>query len=223
MRKNYFTRKTLIALSFAFLYSFIFLFTGYSLTANKNVILKLAQDVFNFNKITSGATFIFIFLILVALYVVVFVAAILYERRYAIVNGKKPYSVKMFISYILTFLACFALSFGVATLIDRIAKVDIAEAYRFIGQTLLIATILYILVVAMLAGVLLFVVNFILIDKPFRFFKEEDMPVIQDEDELEDNDVTSNFDTAAGGSGLGGGEGMINDTAKKKTICQKKQ
>ena len=216
MRKNYFTRKTLIALSFAFLYSFVFLFTGYCLTANKNVILKLAQSIFNFKPITSGATFIFIFLILVALYVVVFVASILYERRYAIVNNKNPRSLKMFLIYIVTFLACFCLSFGVATLIDRIAKVDIAEAYRFIGQTLLIATIIYILVVACLVGILLFVVNFILIDKPFRFLKEEDMPVIQDEEE-EDNDVTSNFDTnAKGGVGQPMAEGAIGDLAAHK-------
>ena len=216
MRKTYFTRKTLVALSFAFLYSFVFLFTGYCLTANKNVILKLAQAILHFQPITSGATFIFIFLILVALYVVVGVAAILYERRFAIVNGKKPYSFKMIMFYILTVMACVALSFGVATLIVKIANVDILEAYRFIGQTLLISLIIYLLVVAALVGVLLFVVNFILIDKPFRFFKEEDMPVIQDEEELEENDVTSNFDKKATSSSMGASEGMLSEMGVRK-------
>ena len=218
MRKTYFTRKTLIALSLAFLYSFIFLFTGYCLTSKKNMILTLAQDVFGYTQIAGGAErFIFIFLVLVALYVIVLVAAILYERRYAIVNGKKHYSVKMFITYILTFLACTALSFGVSILILRIAKVNVAEALRFIGMTALISAVLYVFAVCFIGGILLFIVNFILVDKPFKFFKPEDMPEIQDDlekEEAEDADVQSNFDKdATGSSSLGLGEGMLSDSS----------
>ncbi len=216
MRKTYFTRKTLVALSFAFLYSFIFLFTGYCLTSNKNFILKLAQDVFGYTKISEGAErFIFIFLVLVAVYVIVFMAAILYERRYAIVNGKKHYSFKMIVTYILTFLACAVLSFGVAILVLRIAKVNVVEALRFIGMTALITTVLYVFAVCFIGGILLFIVNFILVDKPFRFFKPEDAPVIEDELEKEESeDVQSNFDTDANGSSsLGLGEGKLSDSS----------
>ena len=220
MRKHYFTRKTLIALSVAFLYSFIFLFTGYCLTASKNVILTLAQNVFGFNKITTTAsTFIFIFLVLVALYIVVLVAAILYERRYAIVNGKKPYTIRMFLVYIATFVACGILSFGVAYLIYRIAGIEMKEAFIFIGHTLLVSTIIFIFVVGMIAGILLFVVNFILVDKPFRFFKPEDLPEIEDDIEKDlDLDVSSNFDNvgASGASGAASiGEGAFGDSTVK--------
>lgn len=213
MRKTYFTRKTLIALSLAFLYSFLFLFVGYCLTANKNMIQSLAVDVFGYVKVSgNGMKFLFVFLLLVALYIVVGAAAILYERRYAIVNGKKHYSFKMILIYILTALACFVLSFGVATLIDRIANVDVKEAYRFIGMTLLVTTIIYVLLAGVVAGVLLFIFNLILVDKPFKFFKEEDLPVIEDELEQEDVDVTSNFDST-GASSMGAAEGMLADSS----------
>ena len=213
MRKTYFTRKTLIALSLAFLYSFLFLFVGYCLTSNKNMIQSLAVDVFGYVKVSgNGMKFLFVFLLLVALYIVVGTAAILYERRYAIVNGKKHYSFKMILTYILTALACFVLSFGVATLIDRIANVDVKEAYRFIGMTLLVTTIIYLLLAGVVAGVLLFIFNLILVDKPFKFFKEEDLPVIEDELEQEDVDVASNFDST-GASSMGAAEGMLADSS----------
>jgi len=223
MRKTYFTRKTLIALSFAFLFSFIFLFVGYCLTSSKNVVLTFAQDVFDYQKISGdGLRFIFVFLVLVALYVVVCTAAILYERRYAIVNGKKHYSPKMFVTYILTFLACFVLSFGVATLIDRIAHVDLAEAYRFIGTTLVVSLIIYVLVLGFIIGILLFVVNFILVDKPFRFFKEEELPIIDDalENGEEESDIQSNFDSTSSSTSLGAGEGLIGDTTTRKVVTR---
>ena len=50
MTKPYFTRKNLIALSVAFLYAFVFLFTGYCMAASRsNVIQKFAVDLFGFN------------------------------------------------------------------------------------------------------------------------------------------------------------------------------
>lgn len=210
MRKTYFTRKNLIALSFAFFYSFIFLFTGYCLTATKNPILTLAQNIFGYNVIdVQAATFIFIFLILVAIYVVVYVAAVIYERRLAVVNGKSTRSFRMFLIYISTFLACFALSFGVATLIDKVAGVDIKEAYTFIAYTLLITTVIYVMAVAVLCGVLLFVVNFILVDKPFKFFKNDEMPELDADLDADDQEVKSNFDVPEGSGQYGINEGGI--------------
>ena len=210
MRKTYFTRKNLIALSFAFFYSFLFLFTGYCLTTTKNPVLSLAQSVFGYNKIdTENARFIFLFLILVAIYIVVFVAAVIFEKRFAVVNGKKKRSVKLFLTYVLSFIVCGILSFGVAYLIYVIANVSFMPALSFIGTTLLITTVMYVLLVAVLAGILLFVVNFILVDKPFKFFKNDEVPELDEELDAPEQDVVSNFDATEGTGKYGINEGGI--------------
>ena len=95
MIKPYFTRKNFIKLSLAIMYSFILLFTGvcldanYALVSRKNPIAALGR-VFKFEPIKVGAS-MYLFLILVAIYIAVFVGIFLYERQYAIVNNKKKY------------------------------------------------------------------------------------------------------------------------------------
>lgn len=224
MKKPYFTRKNLIALSLSFFYAFLLVFVGFCIEgANKvvsksNPFMKLNQ-LFNFKVIEAGLAG-FITLILVALYIIVFVAVCIYERRYAVVNGKNPYSVKMVLSYVLSFFACVVLSFGVGIIFVKPFTFDnVITILTFVGEALLITTLIYVVLLLLIGGILLFVVNFLLVDKPFRFFEEKDMPII--EDEIEENvDVSANFDdvdfntngdtiAAAGGAGGFGGAGGV--------------
>lgn len=229
MKKPYFTRKNLIALSLSFFYAFLLVFVGFCIEgANKvvsksNPFMKLNQ-LFNFKVIEAGLAG-FITLILVALYIIVFVAVCIYERRYAVVNAKNPYSVKMVLSYVLSFFACVVLSFGVGIIFVKPFTFDnVITILTFVGQALLITTLIYVVLLLLIGGILLFVVNFLLVDKPFRFFEEKDMPII--EDEIEENvDVSANFDdvdfntngdtiAAAGGAGgFGGASGFATEGA----------
>ena len=197
MPKPYFTRKNLIALSVAFLYAFVFLFTGYCMAASRsNVIQKFAVDLFGFNNENfEGGKFLFIFLLLVAIYSILFVAAIIYEIRYAVINNKKAYSAKMFLVYFATLVVCLLLSFGLAILIDAVAKEPISAHLKFVGLAMGIAAIISFGIAALIAGVLLFVVNFVMVDKPFRFFNKNNLPILDDneEDDVVD-DIKDNFD-----------------------------
>lgn len=227
MKKPYFTRKNLIALSFAFLYSFIVLFVGvciegsHSFVKAKNPVNGMGQ-LLNFRTIECGLTG-FLCLLLVAIYIIVFVAAFLYERRYALINNIHPYCRKMIISYVLSLLACLVLSLGVGILIQGISNgKNITLVLQFVGQCLLLGLIIYLGVVAFFGGILLFVVNFILIDKPFRSADLNEVPDFKDEEE---NDVTDNFDEepedltgnvtgalgvgGVGGTGFGGEQGSV--------------
>lgn len=224
MKKPYFTRKNLIILSLSFLFSFLLLFVGmciegsHSFVKGKNPINGLA-GLLNFRSIECGVTG-YLCLVLVAIYITVFVASILYERRYAIINQKNPLSGRMFVSYILSFFACCALSLGVGVLIQGINNPqNIKYVLEYVGECLAITLILYVAIVAFLGGILMFVVNYILIDKPFRTGDINELPDFDDED-ADDQDVTSSFDTTdasvngnlngiAGGavSGIGGGVG----------------
>lgn len=195
MKKPYFTRKNLIVLSLAFFYSFLLLFVGlcldgsHLLIGKKNPIALVAEKI-NFEPIRCGVTG-YVSLILVAIYISVFVALFLYEKRYAVLNNKKPYSLKMILSYFASLVACFILSFGVGMLIC--GKNGIKTMYQFTGQSLLITTCIYILAFAFIGGILMFIVNFTQVDRPFRAFEDKNYPVL-DDDDLVKNDVSSNFD-----------------------------
>lgn len=228
MKKPYFTRKNLITLSLAFLYSFIVLFVGVCIEGShgfvkaKNPINGLGQ-LLNFRTIECGLTG-YLVLLLVAIYIIVFVALFLYERRYALINNIHPYCRKMIISYVLSLLACLVLSLGVGILIQGISDAEnIQLVLQFLGQCLLLGLIIYIGVVAFCGGILLFVVNFILIDKPFRSADLNEVPDFKDE---EDNDVTNNFDenpedvtgnlTGAVGLSSTGGAGIGSESTVRK-------
>lgn len=213
MKKPYFTRKNLIILSLAFFYSFLLLFVGLCLDGNhlligkKNPIALIAGKL-NFESIKCGVTG-YVSLVLVAIYISVFVALFLYEKRYAILNNKKTFSIRMLVTYFLSLLVCFILSFGVGMLIC--GKDGIKTMYQFIGQSLLIATCVYAFAFAFVGGILMFIVNFTQVDKPFRAFEDKNYPVL-DDDEFVKNDVSSNFDalptnkvsgTVSGEVGLG--------------------
>lgn len=195
MKKPYFTRKNLIVLSLAFFYSFLLLFVGlcldgsHLLIGKKNPIALVAEKI-NFEPIRCGVTG-YVSLILVAIYISVFVALFLYEKRYAVLNNKKPYSLKMILSYLASLVVCFILSFGVDMLIC--GKNGIKTMYQFTGQSLLITTCIYILAFAFIGGILMFIVNFTQVDRPFRAFEDKNYPVL-DDDDLVKNDVSSNFD-----------------------------
>ncbi len=215
MAKPYFTRKNLIALSLAFFYSILLVFTGLCLggtLVNKKNPIAAMGEMFNFDYIIPGVSGT-ICLLLVALYIIVFVAVCIYERRYAIVNNKNPYSLQMIGSYILSFVVCLILSLGIGILIQKpLTTKNISTLLQYIGQTVIITTLIYVVLLILFGGVLLFVVNFLLVDKPFKFFSDKDLALIEDEEDLEALDVTANFDDAASieqaagnGSGTGGG------------------
>ncbi len=198
MKKTYFTRKNLITISLAIFYFFVLLFVGaclegsHSLFSKKNPIQLLATKL-NFESITTGVSG-FLLLILVAIYIVVFVAMFLFERRYVVVNGLNPRSPKVIVTHILTLLACLVLSVGVGVLIQKpFTGENIGKALQFVWQSIILATIIYVLLFALLGGILMFVINYLLLDKPFRTFDENNLPEFDDE-EFEKKDVSANFD-----------------------------
>lgn len=221
--KPYFTRKNLIAISLAFIYGLILVFTGLCIDAEHNFISKknpineLAQGM-KFKEITAGLGG-FLVLILVAVYIAVFVAAIIYEIRYAKVNNKKLYSPSMILSYIITLLACALLSVGLGLALQSpLTKEALYNIFAFLLQCLLLGSLIYVGLFLVIGGLLMLVVNFLLVDKPFKFFgKENEIPEFPEEEEDDDTDVSGSFDAegdlngnvggGAGGSGGGAGGG----------------
>ena len=220
--KPYFTRKNLIAISLAFIYGLILVFTGLCIDAEHNFISKknpineLAQGM-KFKEITAGLGG-FLVLILVAVYIAVFVGAIIYEIRYAKVNNKKLYSPSMILSYIITLLACALLSVGLGLALQSpLTKEALYNIFAFLLQCLLLGSLIYVGLFLVIGGLLMLVVNFLLVDKPFKFFgKENEIPEFpEEEDDYKDisgsfdaeGDLNGNVGGGAGGSGGGAGGG----------------
>ncbi|MBE6597202.1 MAG: hypothetical protein E7641_05975 [Ruminococcaceae bacterium] len=234
MVQTIFTRKNLIAIAISVFYAIIFIFTGACLDGaasfvnKKNPIAMMANSM-GFRSITPGLLG-YLCLILIGIYIIVMVTALIYEKRYATVNGTKPFSPKMFGVYALTVLLCAALSLGIGILCQKpLTGENIKNMLLFIGQSLGLATGIFIVLALIIGAATMLVVNFINVDKPFKFFGDDTEPIFDDED-LEDADVKSSFDieadadvaaNGAGAGGAGGGGGVGNgegETAVKSSL-----
>ena len=218
-KKPLLTRKNLIVLALSFFYSFLFVFVGlcieatHSLISKKNIIQKLASSL-GFKPIDINAAG-FLTLLLVAVYVGVFVLSVLCIRRYLIENHKKPHSFKAILIYLLVFIGCAALSVGVGILLlNPLDFANIKNLLLFIGQTTAISTAIYLVIFILIGAATMLVVNFLLIDKPFRFFGNEEMNVLEEDKVREEIDVESSFDheeepsiASSFGPSVGGGVG----------------
>lgn len=249
LKKPYFTRKDLIVLSLAIFYSLLLLFVGACLLrgdsaimSQKNPIIMLGAG-FGFTGVDAGLSGI-LMLILSALYFSVIVAGILFVRRFTLVNGYKPYNWRAFLGYFGVILASVILSVGVGTgvhmLIGVLSKDSLTEVvlpelgylFVYLGESLALTTMIYLVAGALIGGVLMFVVNFILVDKPFKMFDKKNEPVIDDEIEEEVNSVLDSFDVnenelkasgvaaGAGAAGFGGvgGEGSVNFDSSAESL-----
>ena len=94
MVKPYFTRKNLIVIALTFFYALLVIFCGVCIDADHAIIPKaniinIIGTALGLQSIAAG-TAGFVTLILIGFYLVVFMAAVLYERRYALVKKLKP-------------------------------------------------------------------------------------------------------------------------------------
>lgn len=206
-----------MAIALACLYSFLMVFVGfcidgsYSFMSAKNPINQLALGI--------GLTIVtptlsgYVALCLLAVFIALAVAGVIYERRVAIVSGRKPYSLKMWLIYVATALGCVVLSLGVGTLIQSpLTSENLSTLYTFLWNCFSLSLLIYVVLFAGIGAVVMLVVNFILVDKPFRFFNKEDELVFDDDDVSQD--ISGSFDLDSdtnanqyGGSGAGGGSG----------------
>ena len=202
--KPYLSRKNLIVIAITALFSCLTVFVGLCLSAVKgglispnNPILALATSL----KLVEGPVTLnnssgIVSLILVAIYIIVFVTAIIYVYRFQKLNKISWKNPKIIIAYIATTLLSILLSIGVAIIIQlTYDEPEIVGLLTYLGVTLLISLILAAIIGLFLGAIIMIVVNFILIDKPYRFFSKNAYDELEDEEEKV-SDVTSNFDNS---------------------------
>lgn len=217
MLKVVFTRKNLMAIALACLYSFLMVFVGFcidgsfSFMSAKNPINQLAQGI-GLTSVTPTLSG-YVALGLLALFITVFVAAVIYERRVAFVSGKNPNSPKMFMWYAVTFVGCMVFSLGVGTLVQSpLSAENLKTLFTFLWNCFALSLLIYVVLFIGIGAVVMLVVNFLLVDKPFKFFSKDEEPIFDDDDVT--HDLSGSFDidqdtnvNGFGGIGNGGGNG----------------
>lgn len=197
MIKNLFTRKTFIAISLSVMYAVLLVFTcacidgAHTFYPKKNLVNMLAVGM-RFEEI-AGGTAGFVMVMLLAVFVTIAAVAICFERQFAVFKNIQPESGKMFLWYTGTAVVCIALSLTLGTLMQSpLTSENIGKAMKYLGQVVLLTTVIYIVLFAVIGAPVMLAVNFFLVDKPFRFFSSASQPEFDD-----DNvslDVTGSFD-----------------------------
>ena len=197
MIKTLFTRKTFIAISLSVMYAVLLVFTcacidgAHTFFPKKNLVNMLAVGM-RFEEI-AGGTSGFVMVMLLAVFVTIAAVAICFERQFAVFKNIQPESGKMFLWYTGTAVVCIALSLTLGTLMQSpLTSENIDKAMKYLGQVVLLTTVIYIVLFAVIGAPVMLVVNFLLVDKPFRFFSSASQPEFDD-----DNvslDVTGSFD-----------------------------
>lgn len=195
--KTLFTRKTFIAISLSVMYAVLLVFTcacidgAHTFYPKKNLVNMLAVGM-RFEEI-AGGTSGFVMVMLLAVFVTIAAVAICFERQFAVFKNIQPESGKMFLWYTGTAVVCIALSLTLGTLMQSpLTSENIGKAMKYLGQIVLLTTVIYIVLFAVIGAPVMLAVNFFLVDKPFRFFSSASQPEFDD-----DNvslDVTGSFD-----------------------------
>lgn len=186
MIKTLFTRKTFIAISLSVMYAVLLVFTcacidgAHTFYPKKNLVNMLAVGM-RFEEI-AGGTSGFVMVMLLAVFVTIAAVAICFERQFAVFKNIQPESGKMFLWYTGTAVVCIALSLTLGTLMQSpLTSENIGKAMKYLGQVVLLTTVIYIVLFAVIGAPVMLAVNFFLVDKPFRFFSSASQPEFDDD------------------------------------------
>ena len=198
--RQYFTRKNFIAFSLVALFSILLIFVALcidrsdmAIVSAKNPFAQLA-DSMKFKQITSGI-YGLTCVALVAIYAIIFTVAVVFEGRLAYINKKPRFSAKMCLIYAVTLVVCAVLSLGLGLIIQpSLTAENILNHLIFLGESLAITLIVYVILALVIGAVVMLVVNFLKVGRPFEFFNDTTVEEIMAEDET--TSVASNFDNA---------------------------
>lgn len=213
-RKTHFTRKNLIFQSLLFFYLLVVFGSGFICDANNGIIQKNSP----LKKLLIGALHLpsisaemdgWIILGLFVVFTFILSGALIFESRLARFYEKKIFTTKWSTIYGASAGVFVGLWIGLSFLAQVHNSVEeIANNFAFFGESLLVGTILFLLVALPILFLVMLIVNFKNIDKPFRFSKGEEEEDIDDEESTDKvigkaGAVEANSLVSALGSGSG--------------------
>ena len=234
MKRPYITRKNLIALGIAALYAILFVFVGLSVTATKdtaiseNNLFQLIAVGFGFKSIALGGVTAYVSLVIMAIYIVVLVFALIYIRRFRIINHVKWKSWKLWLAYVLTIILTVGIAFALTFLLNLNNVPQAVMMLTLYGECFAVTSIVGFALGVVILAICLLVVNFKKVNQPYVFFDESKFDDLGEDKAEEDEDasVLSSFDNEdeanlsinganVGGAGAGGGTSVADGSARE--------
>lgn len=239
--KTHFTRKNFITISLIYFFLVLVLFSALCLDDsgifNTNNPIAQIGNAFGI-EVYNGSFQFYILLACFIIYVLLFSCSFIYEIRLAKYYEENAWSKKRLIVYGVTFLICVVLCFGIGLVSQYPYDLEIIKNnFIYLGMSIVIGFILFIMLASFIFGICLLVVNFKNIDKPFKFFgkrvkeiEEQELNELRKEEELlheqgdlamafgesDSDNATSSVINTTGNNGIGNYISSSNETLSDK-------
>ena len=82
--------------------------------------------------------------------------------------------------YAATFALCFLLSVGVGLIIQATDNGSKRLLLQYVGQIMVMGTVIYVVLFGLLAFGAMLIINFLFVDKPFKFWDKKETVTIED-------------------------------------------
>ena len=211
IKHPFFSRGNLIAIGLSAFYAFIVIFAGLCLDVSpsammskKNPLALFAKGLFGADALVEAGTSGLIALLLVAIYIPVCIALIIFISRFAKLKKEKWYGVKWMLLYFAAIVVCFALSWGLGFIIQSpLSGPNLGALSLYISESLLVGFFVYLALGVVVGAILLTFVNFFKLGKPFVSIRENP-DQYEEEEPYEKKDVSKAFAINNEVSGEGG-------------------
>ena len=168
-----FSRESFIFMALSFFYVLFVLFAAICIDPNATMVvvdnpLAAIRDAFGL-PIVNTSLQTWVAFAMLAVYTFLCLIALTFEVRLAKYYGHKAASGKMFALYILTFVVCYGLAFGIGYLahIDP-NTANFGNSLLFAGEAFLVGLVIYILVLLALFFLIVLIVNIKNFGKPYE-------------------------------------------------------
>lgn len=226
--KTHFTRKNFIAIGLVFFYAMFGFIAALlidstnplgikaSMNLVRNVGLAIGFPAFN------GSAGAWVLVSLILIYVVFFAAAFIFEMRLAKYYGEKPNSKKWIGIYAATFLASFALAFGIGMVAQYPYQGEyIVNSILFLIEALFMGFLMFLVALMFVGAICMIVVNFKNIDKPFRYFgkKAQTEEALEAQADVESVERLDEMGHLAESFGEVGGQSLLGATIQGSSLA----
>ena len=192
-RRAHFTRKNLIAIALVFFYVLAVIVSALGCDATNPVFksknpIQMMGLAFGFPSI-NGSVGSWLLVCCIAVYILLFAAAFIYEVRLARFYDHLVWNKKWSLVYLITFLISLLLSFGIGTIAQYpYDAAMIKNSYLFLAEALVVGLVIYLALFSVIGAILVLYVNGKNVDKPFRFFGREGDYEAEQEEEQQSKD-----------------------------------
>lgn len=191
MKVAFLSRKNLVVLAIAALFAFNFIVVGLLLCnvpAFNDLIWSMGINIIEVSLINAADQ---AGLAITGVFIFVLVFAIIFIYRLGKINGRKFFSKKVIIPLVISVVVWIGVVLLINLLVEYFDFSLFADLFLIEGVSLVIALLASLVLAIPLGAIIVIIVNFVNMGRPYGFFEKELMPDFGDSDE--DTNVSKSF------------------------------